>query len=690
VHGVPGVGANSDTSTYSTWGYIKIGDRLTPHPSLQNSWTATTAPQTLHSSNALAYPFDASGLIPFNPDAVFFLESSAPGISVTNSTNSSSYSIQKTSGGNAWDEHAYSTTHHGAGVPVTLTFTAQENNTYKMMGLNSDPTANTSYNTIDFAWYPLVDGTVQIYENGNKIGTSYGNYTTSTLFSITYDNYYVTYKMDGVTKRTVAKGANWGFYVDSSIYTVGGGFDNIRFYTGNVDALYEEVYTAFAMPATEAYIENGECVKTSPLEWATNNGYMGLIIWGTDLHGGGKRVINELSPKGKKISAIPYFFDAQGSPLHLLEIITNILHQGGDTTLTLCQELGTLSNAIQKISHNELVEGEFQDHARFMWGWGMGLQNKTSHDDILPNQSGRQVGTRLSALTISDLRFYMRAGKVEKEGYVNSYRPHVSIGTHAYNISGRFTDQVFGLGSGQSGMELEHAAEFNGNWTTQHSDAFTANQNLGSQNLGFYLAGDGEVSGSPHGDNWQINKEMTSTLNADKTYEIWVKPLSTGRQSLFYGSGTIQHIEIYPNTNNFRTEATLQNGKAFGGSKNQATVLTENYEGRGASSGFEVGQWNCLTITFNTNQANGDGKVCWYNNGYLIHVGNMWNQTYGNEEYFAFSHIGRATGSSAYLYAKSFHGYFDEFKIYDRVLEDDEITNNVRSSRHFKPKYHTL
>ena len=525
VHGVPGAGANSDTSTYSTWGYIKIGDRLTPHPSLQNSWMGTTAPRLLHSSNALAYPLDASGLMEFNPEE-----------------------------------------------------------------------------------------------------------------------------------------------------------------------LYGEVYAAFAMPATEAYIENGECVKTSPLEWATNNGYMGLIIWGTDLHGGGKRVINELSPKGKKISAIPYFFDAQGSPLHLLEIITNILHQGGDTTLTLCQELGTLSNAIQRISHNELVEGEFQDHARFMWGWGMSLENKTSHDDILPGtaDSRRTVGQRLSALTISDLRFYMRAGKVEKVGYVNSYRPHVSIGTYAYNISGRFTDQVFGLGSGQSGMELEHAAEFNGNWGSEHNAAFTANQNHGSQNLGFYLAGDGEVDGSPHGDNWQINKEMTSTLNADKTYEIWVKPLSSGRQSLFFGSGTIQHIEIYPNTNNFRTEATRQNGKAFGGSKNQATVLTENYEGRGASSGFEVGQWNCLTITFNTNQTTGNGEVRWYNNGYLIHVGNMWNQTFGVEEYFAFSHIGRATGSSSYLYAKSFHGYFDEFKIYDRVLEFDEITNNVRSSRHFTPKYHTL
>ena len=73
----------------------------------------------------------------------------------------------------------------------------------------------------------------------------------------------------------------------------------------NPEAVYQEVYAAFALPATEAYIENGECVKTSPLEWATNNGYMGLIIWGTDLHGGGKRVINELSVKGKKISAIP-------------------------------------------------------------------------------------------------------------------------------------------------------------------------------------------------------------------------------------------------------------------------------------------------------------------------------------------------------------------------------------------------
>jgi hypothetical protein len=70
-------------------------------------------------------------------------------------------------------------------------------------------------------------------------------------------------------------------------------------------------------------------------------------------------------------------------------------------------------------------------------------------------------------------------------------------------------------------------------------------------------------------------------------------------------------------------------------------------------------------------------------------ISNMWNGTGGNNEYFAFSHIGRATGSSAYLYAKSFHGAFDEFKIYDRVLTEHEIVNNVRSSRHFEPKQYS-
>lgn len=488
------------------------------------------------------------------------------------------------------------------------------------------------------------------------------------------------------------------------------------------------IHPAYAMPGTVAYVD-GKAVLSSPIDWANNNAYMGLIVWGPDTNGGPTHII---STKQENVNAaIPYFFDAQGSPLHLLEIITNIHYADAryDKKVdqpNLCQEFGNLSNALESISSKSLVSGEQQTlintNARFMWGWAKEYDHLSTWEDL--DQEAKEANNftaRFSALAIKDLRFYMRAGivspvytlgdhaqidgqptywngdefvpiqqaveKTKGAGCVNSYRPHVSRSAYAYNISGRFTDQSFGNGIGASGLSDEHAAEFEGTtFDTEHREWFTRPNINGSEEVGFYLGGQGETDGSPGGDCWKIKKEMTSTLNQNKTYEIWLKPFSEGRQSLFYGSGTIQHVEIYTGGNTFRTEATTQNGYSFSSGATAPNGSGPYPDGRDARNGFEINKWNCLTITFNTDHATGDGTVNWYTNGILMKVGNMWNGNGGINEYFAFSHIGRATGTSAYLYAKSFHGAFDEFKIYDRVLTDHEIINNVRSSRHFEPK----
>lgn len=491
------------------------------------------------------------------------------------------------------------------------------------------------------------------------------------------------------------------------------------------------IHPAYAMPGTVAYVDE-KPVLSSPIEWANNNAYMGLIVWGPDTNGGPYHNIS--TKQGKIQVVIPYFFDAQGSPLHLLEIITSIHYAdaSGDKKVEqphLCQEFGNISKALESISAKELVSGEQQTlintNARFMWGWAKEHDHLSTWDDLDQTNEDAQFNNRYAALALKDLRFYMRAGTVEPiytlgdhaqiegqptywngeafvpvetaverskgAGCVNSFRPHVTNAAYAYNISGRFTDQTFGNGIGASGLSDEHAAEFEGTtFDTEHREWFTRPNTSGSQQVGFYLGGQGEVDGSPGGDCWKVHQDMTSTLNQNKTYEIWLRPFSTGRQSLFYGGGTIQHVEIYPGTNSFRTEATTQNGYSFSSGATAPNGTGPFYDGRDASNGFEINKWNCLTITFNTDHKTGDGTVNWYTNGILMKVGNMWNGNGGANEYFSFNRIGRATGSSAYLYAKSFHGAFDEFKIYDRVLTEHEIINNVRSSRHFEPKHYAL
>lgn len=143
------------------------------------------------------------------------------GVTITGNT------AVKTSGGNgAWDAQAYSLESYTNGAYCS--FRASQINGYIMLGLNTDPTTDASYASIDYAWYPMANGTANIYENGGDCGGGWP-YSTNTIFTITYDGSNIKYMMDGVVCRTVATTANRKFYLDSSFYYLNTGLQNIRF-----------------------------------------------------------------------------------------------------------------------------------------------------------------------------------------------------------------------------------------------------------------------------------------------------------------------------------------------------------------------------------------------------------------------------------------------------------------------------
>ena len=446
----------------------------------------------------------------------------------------------------------------------------------------------------------------------------------------------------------------------------GDSFDQLSNGPAKYKVYYQNV--AWALPTTDDYDESGNHTLASVVNWPTKNAFMGIWSASDDI----KTILGPSLGNGltdKIRTSVPLYYDAQGSPMHLADICRQILiERHGQAYADGFDPTKGAMGLIHGVND--------QGHSIFMHG-------NQSLDLI---NSANTIGTstsafdKINALTLHELRFYMRAGEGQ------SYRPHLSTGTYAYNINGYYQDFML---DGQTGnVSGEEAAEFSGNWTSTHSDAFTAPKSTNTDNVGFYLDGTGETDGSPAGDYWQVDSGMTRTLNQAKTYEIWLKPTRTDRQSLFFGSGTIQHVEIYPNSLNFRTEATTQNGYSFGASYSTGIDLSEfkNVDGRDATDGFAVNKWNCLTITFDTDPS-ASGTVKWYCNGYHFHTGSMYAGNSGDQEYFSFSAIGRATGSSSYLYAKSFKGYFDEFKIYDAVLNQTQIENNVRSSRHFRDYY---
>jgi hypothetical protein len=155
-------------------------------------------------------------------------------LTVTNN-GTTDVTVFKTSGSINWDNQAYIST--GFTAPVTMEFYKQAAATdngasYAMIGWNADPTANASYDTIDWAAYPYQSNNFNIHHNGSNLGDQGGSWNPANKF-------YIVYTTDGYIKHyngskllySVFKGTGQTVYFDSSFYSVNstfGGFSNIR------------------------------------------------------------------------------------------------------------------------------------------------------------------------------------------------------------------------------------------------------------------------------------------------------------------------------------------------------------------------------------------------------------------------------------------------------------------------------
>lgn len=136
--------------------------------------------------------------------------------------------ITKTGGvANQWSSGAYSL------HPVTsggfVQFQAGEQNTYKMLGLNSDPATDHSYCSIDYAWYPYQNGGYQVYEN---CGNPYNNgtaYNPNDKWMIYWNpvNNRIEYYRNKVLQYTSTNVPSGRYYVDISFYTMGASFNQV-------------------------------------------------------------------------------------------------------------------------------------------------------------------------------------------------------------------------------------------------------------------------------------------------------------------------------------------------------------------------------------------------------------------------------------------------------------------------------
>lgn len=222
-----------------SWGYNNYGQLGYPTQSGFNSPDRSIAPRKITSPLGYTWAYNSNN----------GLEGT---VTTTNiSTITAGKSFTKTTGGAVWNSEVRSSTAYSSSVAISAK--AGQTNKGIMFGLNSDPTTDANFVSIDFAWYIQSNGTANIYENSVAIalsGTGTVTYTTSSVFSIVYDanegfvNYYFDLDGDGkfvhLMRRILKTGVGGNsqsadLFFDSSFFEVDGNLNSISVSSGTAN-----------------------------------------------------------------------------------------------------------------------------------------------------------------------------------------------------------------------------------------------------------------------------------------------------------------------------------------------------------------------------------------------------------------------------------------------------------------------
>ena len=317
------------------------------------------------------------------------------GISTTDYTR-----YTKTGGTNgAWDAHVYSAEGfvRGAAVAARAGGTA----TYRVMfGLNSDPVTNASFTSIDYAYY-LNNGAVAIYESNNSITGTWGTYTTTTEFQITYDGYFVRYYKDGVMQREVARPMGVALYFDSSFNFSNNTLQNVSFGMGG--ELGPQGSAGAGIGAGSA---NQVIYKDSSNVFAGSNN---LTFNGTNLNlGGGLQFDNKLnwdSTAGTTQKGAPTiaFHSVRGGLKHANYLDENFL--SGGNNITVYNNSGGSNVTITRTANNSTINAPTTS--------GFVLQITHNGTTTSPGFGGFTfaVGTRANAVLVATFTARLAVGR---------------------------------------------------------------------------------------------------------------------------------------------------------------------------------------------------------------------------------------------------------------------------------------
>lgn len=136
------------------------------------------------------------------------------------------HTATKTSGAATWDASVYSKDGFTGGAYASCRV-RDAGDTF-MIALNSDPTTDSGYSSLDYAMYCYA-GALHRYLSGSGTSLS-ATCSTGDILAVTYDGWKVRWFKNGTILDTVTVGViSSPLFFDSSFAYVGEGMDNIRF-----------------------------------------------------------------------------------------------------------------------------------------------------------------------------------------------------------------------------------------------------------------------------------------------------------------------------------------------------------------------------------------------------------------------------------------------------------------------------
>ena len=136
-------------------------------------------------------------------------------------TESPTKTFTTTSGLTWGTDQIYSTTGY-TNTAFTSCYFRGSSGAQFMLSLNSDPTTDASYTSLDYAWFFAGFGSAGIWENNVQVVAPSIVYAEYDKFSVEYDGTNVLYKKNGATQRTVARSVGSALYLDTAFNNNGG------------------------------------------------------------------------------------------------------------------------------------------------------------------------------------------------------------------------------------------------------------------------------------------------------------------------------------------------------------------------------------------------------------------------------------------------------------------------------------